>query len=78
MPVVGAHGGPDGQLPYAVGADEEPIAAAGEQLALELGAFNGAALDVDDLAVSVRRESDGLRFLQVHANLAQKLGLQLR
>ena len=46
------------------------IAAAGEQLTLNLGAFDSATLDVDDLAVAVRRESDGLRFLQVHANLA--------
>src|SRR3990170_1542439 len=51
--VVRLQGGADVGLAHVVGPEEEPVAAAGEELALQARAFERAGADVEDLAVAL-------------------------
>src|SRR3990167_3282825 len=50
--VVGLEGSADVKLSRVVRAEEEPVAAAGEEFALQARAFEGAGADVEDLAAA--------------------------
>src|SRR3989304_145216 len=59
-------------------ADEEPVAATRKHLTFDLRAFDGTAFDIEDLPDAIESRTDRLSFLQVDADLEQKLCLQLR
>ena len=70
---MGLEGGADVKLSHVVGPQEEPVAAAGEELALQARAFEGAGADIEYLAAALRCLADHLRRLKLDRHVVEVL-----